>query len=96
MIQGATGEAVRTKGGALTAAKHTKGGLWLPQELCDLRGNRQGGAHTRRCTHKVVCGHRRSHVIKGPQARRYTHQAVHTQGETHKRPSMATARAQCA
>ena len=23
----------------------------------------QGGAYTRRCTHKAVCGHRRSHVI---------------------------------
>ena len=29
--------------------------------------------------------------MKGPQARRYTHKAVHTQGGTHKRRSVATA-----
>ena len=45
-----------------------------------LRGHRQGGTHTRRNTQKAVCGHRRSHVIKGA-----TGKAVHTEGGTHKR-----------
>ena len=31
-------------------------------------------------------------LLKGPQARRYTQKAVHTQGGTHKRRSVATAR----
>ena len=35
-------------------AEHTKGGLWPPQESCYLRGHRQGGAHTRRCSQKAV------------------------------------------
>ena len=30
-------------------------------------------------------------LLKGPQARRYTQKAVHTQGGTHKRRSLATA-----
>ena len=30
-------------------------------------------------------------LFKGPQARRYTHKAVHTQGGAHKRRSVATA-----
>ena len=30
-------------------------------------------------------------LLKGPQARRYTQKAVHTQGGTHKRRSVATA-----
>ena len=61
-----------------------------------------GGAHTRRNTQKAVCGHCRSHVIEGAtgkavhteggaHTRRYTQRAVHTQGGTHKRWSMATA-----
>ena len=40
----------------------------------------EGGAHTRRDTQKAVCGHRRSHVIKGA-----TGKAVHTDGGAHTR-----------
>ena len=40
----------------------------------------QGGAYTKRCTHKAVCGHRKSHVIKGA-----TGKAVHTEGGAHTR-----------
>ena len=46
-------------------AVHTKHGLWPPRESCYLRGHRQGGTHTRRCTHKAVCGHHRSLVVSG-------------------------------
>ena len=46
----------------------------------------EGGAYTKRYTHKAVCGHRRSHLIKGA-----TGKAVHTQGGTHKSRPVATA-----
>ena len=44
-------------------AVHTKGGLSPPQESCYLRGHKQGGTHTRRCTQKAACSHCRSLVI---------------------------------
>ena len=59
--------------------------------------HREHGAHTRPCTHK--CGTHKGRSVatagvvlfKGPQARRYTHKVVHTQGGTHKRRVLATA-----
>ena len=40
----------------------------------------QGGAYTRRSTHKAACGHRKSHVISGA-----TGKAAHTEGGAHTR-----------
>ena len=51
----------------------------------------EGGAHTRRNTQKAVSGLAGVMLFEGPQARRYTTKAVHTQGRTHKRWSFATA-----
>ena len=66
-------------------AVHTQGGTHKRRsvataESCYERGHRQGGTHTRRNTQKAVCGHRRSHVIKGA-----TGKAVHTEGGAHTR-----------
>ena len=44
----------------------------------------QKAIHKRQCTQKAVCSHRRSLVIQGA-----TGKAVHTQGGTHKRRSVA-------
>ena len=58
-------------------AVHTQGGLWPRHEICYLvclfsaatrsKGlvvNTHGGAFTRQCTHKEVCGHRMIFVIE--------------------------------
>ena len=45
-----------------------------------MRGHRQGGTHTRWCTQKAVCSHRRSLVNLGA-----TGKAVHIEGGTHTR-----------
>ena len=68
-------------------AKHTKRGMWPPWTSFDSKDHRQGGSHTRRNTQKAACGHRRSHVSLGA-----TGNAVQTQGNTHKRRPVATAR----
>ena len=67
----------------------------------------QGGAHTRRCTQKVVCSHHRSFIISGgvrglaPSSSEASRgngrfggshtRPVHTQGGAHKRRFVATA-----
>ena len=87
------GRIIHTEGGAHTRrgmhkAVHTQGGLWPPQKSCYLRGHKQAGTHRRRCTHKVEHTKRRPMatagvmLFKGPQARRYTQTAVHTQDGT--------------
>ena len=44
----------------LSEASQSKGEVWRSTHKAV---HTQGGAHTRRCTHKAVCGHRRSVVI---------------------------------
>ena len=82
-----TDKAVYTERGAHTRHKRRSvatAGVML------FRGHRQGGTHRRRCTHKAVaqkavCGHRRSHVIKGGHSK-----AVHTEGGAHTRRCVHT------
>ena len=89
--------AVHTERGAYTRRCTQKGGLWPPQESCYLGGHRHGGTHRTRCLHKAVHTKRRPvatagvMLFRGPQAWRYTQNAVPTQGGAHKRRSIATA-----
>ena len=62
---------------------HTQGGLWPPQESWYLRGVRGLAPASSEVS-------RSRGWFGGPQARQYTHKAVHTQCGAHAKRSVAT------